>query len=126
MKKEQPVYLNLYKITLPVTGIVSLLHRVSGLLLVFAIPAALYLLQLSLLDAAGYEQAKSLLEHPLIRFIKIFFYTLLVFHLLAGIRFLLMDIELGVSKKMANITSRLVILITLVVMLLFVALEVLI
>ena len=126
MKKEQPVYLNLYKITLPVTGIVSLLHRVSGLLLVFAIPVALYLLQLSLLDSAGYEQAKSLLEHPLVRFIKIFFYTLLVFHLLAGIRFLLMDIELGVSKKMANITSRLVILITLVVMLLFVALEVLI
>ncbi len=126
MKKQQPVYLNLYKITLPVTGIVSLLHRVSGLLLAFAIPVAVYLLQLSLLDSAGYEQAKSLLEHPLARFIKIFFYTLLVFHLLAGIRFLLMDIELGVSKKIANITSRLVILITLVVMLLFVALEVLI
>jgi len=126
MKKEQPVFLNLYKITLPVTGIVSLLHRVSGLLLVFMIPVALYLLQLSLRDAAGYEQAKLLLEHPLIRLIKIVFYTLLVFHLLAGIRFLLMDIELGVSKKMANTTSRLVMFITLAVMLLFVALEVLI
>jgi len=48
MTDKRPVYLNLLKIRLPVTGMVSFAHRVSGVLLFLFIPYAVYLFDLSL------------------------------------------------------------------------------
>lgn len=117
---EQPVYLNLLKIKLPLTGIVSFLHRVSGVLLFFAIPLAIYLLQLSLQSLEGFNQAATLLNKPLMIILQIIVVAALLYHLFAGIRFLLMDMELGYEKKIAELSSWLVIIATLTSVLLFI------
>ena len=119
MNKEQPVFLNIFKIKLPLAGLVSLLHRITGLFLVLAIPFCIYLLQLSLHDEVDYQRAVTLLNHPLSRFLEILLFTLLAFHFFAGLRFLLMDLEYALSQRMARLSSRLVIVATLVSTLVF-------
>ena len=54
MPKRAPVYLDPLRLYLSPMAWLSLLHRVSGLLLVLAIPYALWLLQQSRSGPAGY------------------------------------------------------------------------
>jgi succinate dehydrogenase / fumarate reductase cytochrome b subunit len=46
MPRRRPVYLNLFKIRLPLPGVVSIMHRASGALLFLLLPLLLYVLQL--------------------------------------------------------------------------------
>ncbi len=108
MNNNQPVYLNLFKIKLPLPGIVSLLHRVTGVVLFLAIPFSLYLLQLSMHDEVDFQRAVDLLNHPLILLFEVIIFTALIYHFFAGIRFLLMDIDIGEDKKPAEISSWIV------------------
>ena len=48
---QRPVYLNLLRIHLPVGGVVSILHRVTGVLLALLLPYSLWFLQQSLASA---------------------------------------------------------------------------
>ncbi len=123
MNKSAPVYLNLIKIKLPLTGVISFLHRVSGVLLFFAIPVALYLLQLSLQSEASFNKTQSLLNHPVAMILQIFVMSALFYHLFAGIRFLLMDVDIGYDKQIARRSSWLVLGATLVSLLLFIILR---
>jgi len=109
MNQRQPVYLNLFKIKLPITGIVSLLHRVTGVLLFLAIPFTIYLLDLSLGDSLGFAIAAAFWNHPFVILIEIVVFTALMYHLFAGIRFLLMDIDIGHDLKTAINSSWMVI-----------------
>jgi succinate dehydrogenase / fumarate reductase cytochrome b subunit len=94
---NRPVHLNLLQIRLPVAGILSILHRATGAVLVLATPFLIYLLDIALEGNQGYAAAAGLLDGAL--------FTLLVFllvwaathHLLAGIRYLLIDVHLGVE-----------------------------
>ena len=108
MNKTQPVYLNLFKIKLPLPGIISLLHRVTGVVLFLAIPFSMYLLQLSMHDATDFQRAVDLLNHPLALFFEVIIFAALIYHLFAGIRFLLMDIDIGEDKKPAETSSWMV------------------
>lgn len=117
---DQPVYLNLLKIKLPLTGIVSFLHRISGVFLVFTIPLAIYLLQLSLQNQDGFHQAANLLNHPLMVALQIIIVASLLYHLFAGIRFLMMDVDIGYEKKIAELSSWLVLITTLMSVLFFI------
>ena len=119
MKKEQAVFLNLFQIKLPLAGFISLIHRISGLMLIFAIPFAFYCLQLSLQGQSGYQSAIVLLDYPVSRFLEIILFALLVFHLLAGLRFLLIDLEMGLSRQAARFSSQLVLASTFVSTILF-------
>ena len=56
--KSRPVYLNLLRIRQPVGAVVSILHRISGLVLVLALPALFYLLQQSLASEEGYRAVR--------------------------------------------------------------------
>lgn len=102
MSSTRPVYLDLRKIRLPLPGIISFAHRVSGVLMVIGIPFALYLLELSLSGPAGFASARTLLRSPWLTPVLLLLTWSLCHHLLAGIRFLLMDIEIGVDRQ----TSR--------------------
>ncbi|OOZ42015.1 succinate dehydrogenase, cytochrome b556 subunit [Solemya pervernicosa gill symbiont] len=97
--QRRPVYLNLFKITLPATAWVSVLHRASGVLMFLAIPASIYLLGLSLRDSSGYNQVLSILSHPISLLVMLSMLWALIHHLLAGIRFLLIDIDIGIEKE---------------------------
>ena len=102
MKSElRPVYLNLFKIHLPLPGWVSILQRISGALLFLVTPLLLYLLQISF-DADGYIRLAAGVQMPLIKFLL----TLLLWgylqHLLGGLRFLLLDIHVGTGLVAAR------------------------
>ena len=110
MRDNRPVYLNLFKIRLPVAGMVSLAHRASGVLMFLAIPFMVYLLDLSVRSAESFEQAFSLLQQPYIMMAGLLIVWALAHHLFAGIRFLFIDADIGVDKKPATMTAWLVML----------------
>lgn len=105
MTDKRPVYLNLFKIRLPTTGIVSFAHRVSGFLLFLAIPFSIYVLDLSVTSSQGYEQSLQLLQQPFISLILLLLVWSIVHHLLAGIRYLLLDFDIAVDKAGSNFTA---------------------
>ena len=112
---KRPVYLNLLKIRLPVTAVVSLAHRLSGVLMFLAMPFVVYLLDLSVQSAEGFEQAISILQHPFLVAVQIIFAWALAHHLFAGIRFLLIDADIAIEKQPANIAAWLVMLLAITV-----------
>ena len=103
--KKRPVFLNLLRIDMPATAILSIGHRISGVLLFLAIPLFLYLFELSLSGQAGFDQVKLLLNTGLLKIICIVLLWGLIHHILAGLRFLLLDIHIGMSKGMAKNTA---------------------
>ena len=105
-RTARPVYLNLFKIRLPIPGVVSFLHRVSGVLLVLFIPVSILVLERSLGGPAGYAQAQGWLSKPLGVLLALIFLWSFVQHLLAGIRFLLIDLDIGMEPRAARITAR--------------------
>jgi succinate dehydrogenase / fumarate reductase cytochrome b subunit len=110
MINNRPVYLNLLKIKLPLTGIVSFAHRITGVILFLSLPFAVYLLDLSVESQQSFEKAQQLLSLPLIQVIQILLIWSLAHHFFAGIRFLLIDAEIGVDKTQSRIGAWLVIL----------------
>ena len=115
MTTERPVYLNLFKIRLPTTGIVSFAHRVSGALLFLAIPFSVYLVERSVASAQGFEETVRLLQQPLVQLILLLLLWALVHHFLAGIRYLFLDFDIGIDKASSTLTAWSVLIIELVI-----------
>ena len=107
--KERPVYLNLVRIRLPLPGIVSILHRVSGAVLFLAgIPLLLAGVALSLDSPESFAQLKAAFAHPLVKLALIGFIWAYVHHFCAGIRHLLLDVHVGVDLVSARRSSAVV------------------
>jgi succinate dehydrogenase / fumarate reductase cytochrome b subunit len=115
-KKLRPKYLSLpailFQIRLPVSGWVSILHRVSGALLVFPFAAwLLYLLDASLVSEQSFSRIKDYyLQLPVVKAAALLFIWALCHHFCAGIRYLLIDIQVGVDLPAARYTSYAVII----------------
>jgi len=105
---KRPVYLNLFKIRLPTTGIVSFAHRVSGVFLFMAIPFSIYLLDLSVTSMQGFEESLQLLQKPVTQIFLLILLWALVHHLLAGIRYLFLDFDIGIGKASSNTSAWIV------------------
>jgi len=110
MTDNRPVYLNLIKIRLPLAGIVSFAHRISGVLLFLFLPFSVYLLDLSVQSAESFSAVKQLLNQPLMLAVQMLVLWSIAHHFFAGIRFLLIDAEIGVEKSQARMGSWLVFL----------------
>jgi len=104
----RPVYLNLFQIRFPVTAILSIMHRIMGVAMVISLPFLIYLLDLSLKNKAGFDEAIVILQHPWTLTVSVGLVWALVHHLLAGIRFLILDFEIGIEKTPARITAYVV------------------
>lgn len=96
---NRPKYLNLFKIRLPLTGIISLAHRASGVLLFIAIPFCVWMLERSVTSPEGFVFVQQLLAQPLLKVAGLVIFWSLAHHFFAGIRFLLVDMDIGVDKK---------------------------
>ena len=90
-------------------GVVSIMHRITGVALSLAMPFSLYLIGLSLTDAAGFQQVVIIAHSPLFKFITLVFLWFLLQHLLAGIRYLFLDMDIGLDKQRAKHSAILVI-----------------
>ena len=110
MADSRPVYLNLIKIRLPLPGIVSFAHRITGVILFLFIPFAVYLLDLSIESQQSFIKVQQLLNQPLMLMLQILVLWSIAHHFFAGIRFLLIDAEIGVEKSQARIGAWLVLM----------------
>ncbi|MCV6621482.1 MAG: succinate dehydrogenase, cytochrome b556 subunit [Cellvibrionaceae bacterium] len=95
MKKNRPVNLDISTIKLPITAYVSILHRVSGVALFAGVAILLWMLDKSLSSAAGFAELQDTLSSPLCQFIIWLTLAGLVYHMVAGIRHLIMDAGIG-------------------------------
>lgn len=120
MTDNRPVYLNLIKIRLPLAGIVSFAHRISGVLLFLFLPFSVYLLDLSVQSAESFASVEQLLNQPLMLVVQILVLWSITHHFFAGIRFLLIDAEIGVEKSQARFGAWLVFIAEAIAMLLII------
>lgn len=102
---SRPKFLNLLLIRMPVGALASIGHRISGVFLFLSLPLAAFLLDLSLQGQTGFEQAAQLLSSPLLRLVQVVLAWSLVHHALAGLRFLLIDVDVGVEKPTARASA---------------------
>lgn len=114
MTPKRPINLNLLTIAFPMPAIVSILHRISGVILFLMIPAFLALLACSLHNAEGFNKVLSFLAHPLIKFCIWGILLALFYHLIAGIRHLFMDFHFGDSLKGGRLGAKLVLVVTII------------
>ncbi|OGA42331.1 MAG: succinate dehydrogenase, cytochrome b556 subunit [Betaproteobacteria bacterium RIFCSPLOWO2_12_FULL_68_19] len=117
-KKLRPKYLNLrallFEIRLPLPGWVSILHRISGALLVFPFAAwLLYMLDRSLASEQGFQAVNSYLDLPLVKAGMLLFIWAYCHHLCAGLRFLLLDLNRGIELPAARRSSVAVLVVSL-------------
>lgn len=112
LSSKRPVNLKLWTIKFPVTAIASILHRLSGVFLFLVIPLVLWLWQFSLSDMHHFTKVKVGFNCLFVKLFVWFSLTALVFHLIAGIRHLLMDCHIGDSKQGGKIGASSVIIIT--------------
>ncbi len=83
----------------------SIIHRATGVFMFLALPYLIYLLDLSLAGPEGYAQvAASVHSFFGVVFVFLIMWSLM-HHLLAGIRYLLIDVDMGVDKEMARKTA---------------------
>ncbi|MEQ6291692.1 succinate dehydrogenase, cytochrome b556 subunit [Vogesella sp. GCM10023246] len=113
MQKQRPKHLDLGKIRLPVPGIVSILHRISGVALFFALPLLIYLLSGSLSAAETFDSYHAVVAHPLMKLILIGFLWAFLHHATAGVRFLFLDIHKGLELQTARATAKIVLAVSL-------------
>ncbi|MFV2061395.1 MAG: succinate dehydrogenase, cytochrome b556 subunit [Gammaproteobacteria bacterium] len=104
-KQQKPIFLNLFQIAMPVTAIASILHRLSGLLLALFLPVFIYGFYLSTQGKAQFDQLMVYFENPGFKILLIILIWTISHHILAGIRYLLIDIELGVSLPAARLSA---------------------
>lgn len=76
-------------------AIASILHRLSGLALFFLFPVILYYLDLSLGSPSSFAALHVTLENTTSKLVLWVFGAALIFHLLAGVRHLIMDVGYG-------------------------------
>ncbi len=112
MPKPRPKYLNLMQIRLPVPGVISIMHRVSGAALFLLIPLLLYLLQSSLESQQGFASLKSAFASPLAKLVLIGLLWAFLHHFCAGIRHLVLDLDIGTDLAPSRASSWAVIVVS--------------
>jgi len=102
---SRPVNLNLLKIRLPIAGVMSIMHRVSGFFLALITPFMLYLLDTALFKENGFNQATQMLHSFMGKAALYLVLWAVMHHLFAGIRYLLLDIDIGIEKPLYRHTA---------------------
>jgi succinate dehydrogenase / fumarate reductase cytochrome b subunit len=114
MTRPRPVYLNLVRIRLPLPGLVSILHRISGAaLFLIGIPLVLLWLERSLGAGDAFATLRTALAQPLIKLVALGLAWAYLHHFCAGIRFLLLDAHRGIELVPARWSSVVVLVVSL-------------
>jgi len=114
VNNKRPVNLDIGTFSLPITAYVSILHRISGVILLLGVAVLLWLLDTSLQGESGFARVKECLSAPLAKGVIWFLLTGLAYHMIAGVRHLLMDLGFGESLEGGRLGAKLVIAISIV------------
>lgn len=112
---KRPVFLNLFQIRFPITALVSIAHRISGVLLILLLPLFIWMLAHVEGSADDFLIMQQAISHCfLLRFVVWVGISATIYHMLAGVRHLLLDMGLGHSLCCAQRSAWLMVLISLV------------
>ena len=81
-----------------------------GVLLFLFLPFSVYLLDLSVRSAESFISVQQMMSQPLMLLVQVLLLWSITHHFYAGIRFLLIDADIGVEKTQAKLGSWLVFL----------------
>ncbi|MES2674781.1 MAG: succinate dehydrogenase, cytochrome b556 subunit [Pseudomonadota bacterium] len=112
MNKKRPVNLDITTINLPVTGVVSFLHRVTGIFLFAGMAGLLWMLDSSLDSQESFAVVRDVATNPVCKFILWAVLAGLAYHTVAGIRHLIMDFGVGESLKGGKLGARIVLVVS--------------
>jgi succinate dehydrogenase / fumarate reductase cytochrome b subunit len=87
---------------LPLAGIISILHRISGLLMFLLLPFILFLLDKSLVSESSFEYFKGFASNWFVKLVILALSWAYLHHFCAGIRHLIMDNHIGLDKDSAR------------------------
>jgi succinate dehydrogenase / fumarate reductase cytochrome b subunit len=109
--QDRPKYYDLNLLNLPMPGLVSIFHRITGIaMFLFLIPLVLVILQTTLRSPEDYAVWKGYFANPLMKLIVIGFIWAFMHHLFAGIRYLLLDLHIGIDKAPAQLSAKFVLI----------------
>jgi succinate dehydrogenase / fumarate reductase cytochrome b subunit len=114
LKRKRPLWYDLNLLHLPLPGLVSILHRISGALLFLGLVWFLFLLDMSLASEQGYARFAHYVSQPVVKLALLVFLWAYLHHFCAGIRYLFLDVDKGVALPAARATSGLVLGVSLV------------
>ena len=117
VNNSRPKNLNLFTIRFPLPAIISIIHRITGAVLFFAIPFILWAFSESL-TYDGFLRLHTWRDSLYFKFLILIVFTPFWFHCVAGIRHLLMDVNIGDSLKMGKLTASIAIVVALILILL--------
>jgi succinate dehydrogenase / fumarate reductase cytochrome b subunit len=118
VNSKRPVNLDLRTIKLPITAYTSILHRISGVILFIGLAALLYGLDLSLSSEDGFARVKAFMAYPLVKLVIWAVLSALLYHLVAGVRHLIMDMGVGETLQGGKLGSQIVLIVSAVLIVL--------
>ena len=111
MKSDRPVNINpLTDYGWPFTALVSITNRVLGIVLFAGVAFGLYLLDMALASEESFAQVTALMQLTLVKSAVLFFIFSLTYHLVAGVKHLLLDFHIGDTFEAAQIGSAIVVI----------------
>ena len=117
MNKKRPVNLDIGTIQLPITAYVSILHRVSGVVLFGAVGLFLWILDSSLSSEESFNSIKVFMSTLTVQIIIWLSLAALIYHLVAGLRHLVMDYGYGETLSGGILGAKLVLVLSIILML---------
>lgn len=110
IKKRRTEFKNIHvtqivRYRMPLSAMVSIMHRISGALIFLLLPFVLYLFEKSLFSEAAFEHFKGIASHWFVKLVLLGLSWAYLHHFCAGLRHLLMDLHIGLTKTGARRTA---------------------
>src|SRR5699024_588281 len=109
VNKNRPVNLDLTTIKLPLAAIASITHRIAGIVIFFALPILLWMLDRSLASSESFDGLLTTMQNPLFKLMLWGILAALIYHLLAGIKHLVLDFGWGYSLEQSAVATKVLI-----------------
>ena len=108
--KSRPEFRNihvsqLFQYKLPPPGLVSIMHRISGAALFLLLPFILWLFELSLTSEISYARLVEVASNALVKLVLVGLAWAYLHHLIAGVRYLMLDLHVGLDKPVARTSA---------------------
>lgn len=109
MKDNRPKNLDFSTLRLPLPAITSILHRVSGVFIFAGLALLLWLFSESLTSEQGFNNVAMWMDNLIVKLLLWAVISGLLYHLIAGIKHLMMDLGIGETLEGAQTGAKLVV-----------------